>query len=103
MEPVRPSVNRRIPGLPYHRASASSVVRAFREATIGKVVLAGNLAADDAAAVLVVPVPDLAGVGMRPDAIAAKETLRRAELDEGRPIPSWVDAVFAEKGCEMAP
>jgi regulator of RNase E activity RraA len=67
----------------------------------GVVVHAGDLVVGDEDGVVAVPLADLAAVGDRLAAIAAKEARTRADIDAGRLIPVWVDAVLAEKGCEI--
>jgi regulator of RNase E activity RraA len=60
----------------------------------------GDLIVGDEDGVVVVPHSDLASVGARLAAIDAKETNMKADLAAGVLIPSWVDEVLAEKGCE---
>jgi regulator of RNase E activity RraA len=51
--------------------------------------------------VVVVPYGDLAAVGARLAAIAAKEARMEADLTAGMILPAWVDAVLEERGCEI--
>jgi regulator of RNase E activity RraA len=60
----------------------------------------GDLIVGDEDGVVVVPLGDLASVGARLAAIDAKEAKMQADLAAGVLIPSWVDEVLSEKGCE---
>jgi 4-hydroxy-4-methyl-2-oxoglutarate aldolase len=67
----------------------------------GVAVQPGDLVVGDEDGVVVVPNADLAAVGERLAAIAAKEERMAADLAAGLTLPGWVDAVLSEKGCEM--
>ena len=66
----------------------------------GVVIHAGDLVVGDEDGVVVVPLGDLAAIGERLEAIAAKEAWTQADIAAGRLIPAEVDAALAEKGCE---
>jgi regulator of RNase E activity RraA len=66
----------------------------------GVPVQPGDLIVGDEDGVVVVPLGDLASVGARLAAIEAKEAKMQSDLDKGVLVPSWVDEVLAEKGCE---
>ena len=67
----------------------------------GVAVQPGDLVVGDEDGVVVVPNADLAAVGERLAAIAAKEERMAADLAAGLTLPGWVDAVLSKKGCEM--
>jgi regulator of RNase E activity RraA len=66
----------------------------------GVAVHPGDVIVGDEDGVVVVPMGDLATVGERLSAIAAKEVRMQADIDAGRLVPGWVDEVLREKGCE---
>ena len=66
----------------------------------GVAIQAGDLVVGDEDGVVVVPLADLAAVGERLEAIAAKEARMEADIAAGRLIPNWVDAALVQKGCE---
>jgi regulator of RNase E activity RraA len=66
----------------------------------GVPVQPGDLIVGDEDGVVVVPLGDLVSVGARLAAIEAKEAKMQSDLDKGVLVPSWVDEVLAEKGCE---
>jgi regulator of RNase E activity RraA len=63
-------------------------------------VQSGDLIVGDEDGIVVVPLADMATVGKRLEAIAAKEARMAADLAAGMTVPGWVDEVLAEKGCE---
>jgi regulator of RNase E activity RraA len=67
----------------------------------GIAVQSGDLIVGDEDGVVVVPLGDLAAVGERLAAIAAKEAKSAADLAAGMTLPTWVDAVLEERGCEI--
>jgi regulator of RNase E activity RraA len=67
----------------------------------GAVIHPGDLIVGDEDGVVVVPLADLPAVGERLNEVAAKEARTQADIEAGRLIPVWVDAVLAEKGCEV--
>jgi 4-hydroxy-4-methyl-2-oxoglutarate aldolase len=66
----------------------------------GVAVQPGDLVVGDEDGVVVVPLADIAAVGERLIAIEAKEAKMAADLAAGMTMPSWVDAVLNDKGCE---
>jgi regulator of RNase E activity RraA len=66
----------------------------------GIAVQPGDLVVGDEDGVVVVPLAELAAVGERLSAIAAKEARLAEDLAAGRLVPEWLDAVLREKGCE---
>jgi regulator of RNase E activity RraA len=66
----------------------------------GIAVHPGDLIAGDEDGVVVVPMVDLAAVGERLTAIAAKESRMQMDIDAGKLLPGWVDELLTEKGCE---
>jgi regulator of RNase E activity RraA len=67
----------------------------------GAAVLAGDLVVGDEDGVVAVPLADLAAVAERLSTIAAKEARTAADIAAGLLIPTWVDAILTEKGCEV--
>jgi 4-hydroxy-4-methyl-2-oxoglutarate aldolase len=67
----------------------------------GIAVHSGDLIVGDEDGIVVVPYGDLATVGARLAAIAAKEARMEADLAAGMILPSWVDTVLEERGCEV--
>ena len=61
----------------------------------------GDLVVGDEDGVVVVSLADLAGVGERLAAVAAKEARMQVDLEAGVLVPRWVDPLLEEKGCEM--
>ncbi len=66
----------------------------------GVAVQSGDLVVGDEDGVVIVPLGDLAVIGERLGAIAAKEARMEADLAAGMILPGWVDAVLEERGCE---
>ena len=67
----------------------------------GIAVQSGDLIVGDEDGVVVVPYGDLAAVGARLAAIAAKEARMETDLAAGKILPGWVDAVLEERGCDI--
>jgi regulator of RNase E activity RraA len=66
----------------------------------GVAVQPGDLVVGDEDGIVVVPLADMADVGERLAAVATKEAWMAADLAAGMTMPSWVDTVLTDKGCE---
>lgn len=67
----------------------------------GIAVHAGDIVVGDEDGVVVVPLADAPAVAERLKLIADKEAHMAADLAAGKLVPGWVDAVLADKGCEI--
>jgi regulator of RNase E activity RraA len=67
----------------------------------GLPVHAGDIIVGDEDGVVVVRLPDARAVAERLRAIQAKEAQMLQEVQSAHPVPGWVDAALAAKGCEI--